>query len=104
MLWLVYGCCTKCIKLLLFAPHFGFVILRRLRYATPLEEGKLSWRVRPSGLDKGLAQGIPHNYQRLIAPYLDADKDEAEADQHVVARRERRKALRAEVGIKRTKK
>ena len=83
---------------------FRSVILCRLRYATPLEEGKLSWRVRPSGLDKGLALGIPHNYQRLIAPYLDADKDEAEADQHVVARRERRKALRAEVGIKRTKK
>lgn len=55
--------------------------------------------MRPNGLDTGLALGLPHNYQRLVAPYLDADKDEAEAHQRVIARAERRKALRVEAGV-----
>lgn len=55
--------------------------------------------MRPNGIDTGLALGLPHNYQRLVAPYMDADHDEAEAQQRVVARAERRKALRVEAGV-----
>lgn len=61
----------------------------------------MSWRVRPSGLDQALSsQLLPHNYKRLLQPYLDVDGDEAAAAQMVVDRRERRKALLAKANAK----
>ncbi len=56
----------------------------------------MSWRVRPFGIDKGLAsQLLPLNFARLVQPYLDVDGDEAQARQMVVDRREKRKAMLA---------
>lgn len=61
----------------------------------------MSWRVRPYGLDQGLASHLlPHNFQRLVQPYQDVDKDEAAARQLVVDRREKRKALLAKANAK----
>ena len=70
-----------------------------MRYATPLEESNLSWRVRPSGLQRALSMELPHNFQQQVQPYLDVDKDEAAAAQLVVDRRERRKAQLATAGV-----
>lgn len=79
---------------------FAFV-LHRLRYATPMEEGKMSWRVRPYGLDQGLASNLlPHNHARLVQPYLDVDGDEAQARQLVLDRWEKRKAMLAKAAAK----
>ena len=74
-------------------------LLIRLRYATPLEEGKRSWRVHADGIDATLNKLVPRNFERLIKPYLDADKDEKEAARLVVDRREKRKAMRLAAGV-----
>lgn len=82
-------------------PNHIIILMIRLRFATPMEEGQMSWRVRPFGLDQGLSsQLLPHNFTRLVQPYLDVDKDEAAARQLVVDRREKRKALLAKANAK----
>jgi len=63
----------------------------RLRYATPLEESKRSWRIRPRAVDAQLANILPHYRDRLVAPYLDPDQDE----EAVLALRAQRKSRRA---------
>lgn len=71
----------------------------RLRYATPVEEASVSWRVRPSGLDRGLALEIKHHRERLVDPYVDVDRDEQQLREQRTARKEKRKALMEAAGV-----
>jgi hypothetical protein len=70
----------------------------RLRYASPVEESKRTWRVRPSAVDLELATKLPFNYPRLVQPYGDPDGDDALAKQVVLDRLARRKSVIAAHG------
>jgi hypothetical protein len=64
-----------------------------------MEESNMSWRVRPFGVDRALGSELPHNYARLVQPYLDVDRDEQAAAALVAERRQRRKAQLAAAGV-----
>ena len=59
----------------------------------------MSWRVHLDGLEYGLTTELPHNYARLMQPYLDPDGDEQAAKDLVLIRKESRKAAFAAAGI-----
>lgn len=59
----------------------------------------MSWRVHLDGLENGITTELPHNFTRLVQPYLDPDGDEQAAKDLVTSRREKRKAAFAAAGI-----
>lgn len=88
-----------CFVLRLYPDSRSHLLFYRLRYATPAEEASVSWRVRPSGLDRGLALEIAHHRERLVDPYLDVDGDEQLLREQRTARKEKRKALMEAAGV-----